>query len=228
MAPPASLLPPLLHQEDDLLVLDKPAGLAAHGGGGVEPRHSLLGRLLDRYRGTGITPWLVHRLDRDTSGCMVVALSERAKADMERLFRSGEVKKEYLALVRGVLPGPGTIDIPLPGRAGRKVPALTRYRVERAFPRSGVTLVAAEPETGRMHQLRLHFARVHRPLAGDEIHGDFAFNRAFRKRFGLKRQFLHARRVAFPWRGRTVAATAPLPDELKRVLSALQEGEAER
>jgi RluA family pseudouridine synthase len=215
-------LPPSLHEGDDLLILAKPAGLATHGGGSVPLRSTLLGRLQDHFQGTPTTPWLVHRLDRDTSGCIVVALTEKAKTEMEELFYAGTVKKEYLALVKGVFSGSGTIDIPLPGRAGKKVPALTRYRVERAFPASGVTLVACEPETGRMHQIRLHFARLHRPLVGDEIHGDFAFNKSFRKEFGLKRHFLHARRIAFPWRGRTISLTAPLPEDLKLVLEKLQ------
>jgi len=224
--PPAPRGFTILRETDDFWIVDKRAGFAVHDGPGIPPQRTLLARLAEYGAALGIAPQLVHRLDRDTSGCLVVAKNDRAVEFFRQAFARGQIHKEYLALVKGVFHGDGTISRPLPGRRGENASALTHYVVERSFARAGVTLVRAVIETGRMHQIRLHFAATHHPVAGDEVHGDFPFNRSLRKGLGLKRQFLHARRIRFEYRGDRVEATAPLPPDLQEVLGRLAELEA--
>ena len=210
-----------LFEDEDILVLNKQPGLAVHEGKGILKRHSLLGILEANYRPRGIVPRLVHRIDKETSGLLVVAKKEIVAKELARRFEGGEVKKEYLALVLGKLhPKEGSIDFPLPGREGGPVQALTRYKVEKELP--GASLVSVRIDTGRMHQIRLHFARLRRPVVMDNEHGDFAFNKQFRKAHGLKRQFLHAASIAFEYRGKMRKWTAPLPDDLARTLKSLE------
>jgi 23S rRNA pseudouridine955/2504/2580 synthase len=210
----------ILFEDDSLIVLNKPAGIAVHEGKTVAKGESLLGMLERRYRDRGIKPQLVHRLDKDTSGLLLAAKNERAAAHLEEAFASRAVEKEYLCLVAGRLAqNDGTIDLPLPGREGKPVRALTRYRVVQRF--SQVTLVRANIETGRLHQIRLHFARLGHPVVMDDQHGDFGFNRHFRKEYGLKRQFLHAHKLKLNYAGKQRAWTAPLPNDLEAVLREL-------
>jgi 23S rRNA pseudouridine955/2504/2580 synthase len=111
------------------------------------------------------------------------------------------------------------IDLPLPGRQGNPVHAVTHYHVSRQFP--DATLVRVKIDTGRLHQIRLHFAKLGYPVIMDEQHGDFAFNRRFRKQFGLKRQFLHAEKLALEHAGKLKQWMAPLPQDLTEVLKKL-------
>jgi 23S rRNA pseudouridine955/2504/2580 synthase len=211
----------IIFEDDDLLVLNKPAGLAVHEGKGILKRDSVLGALEESYRSRGITPKLVHRIDKDTSGVLVAAKNDEAAERFEKLFETGDVEKEYIVLVAGRLhPKHGAIEFPLPGRDGRDVSAVTRYRVEEEF--SDTTLVRVQIETGRMHQIRLHFAELGHPVVMDEEHGDFAFNKKFRKAYGLKRQFLHAATIGFEYRGKKRKWSAELPEDLARVLKELE------
>ncbi len=231
---PLSTVPPppkgffVLVETGDFWIVDKWAGFAVHGGKNVATARTLLAKLQEYGASQGIVPQLVHRLDQDTSGCLVVAKNDGAVEFFRQAFARGKVHKEYLALVKGVFRGEGTIDRRLPGRQGEKTTALTHYTVERSFPHLGVTLVRVVIETGRMHQIRLHFAATRHPVVGDELHGDFPFNRAFRKKTGLKRQFLHARHVHFDYNGKRVAATAPLPEDLQETLRRLSDLELAR
>jgi 23S rRNA pseudouridine955/2504/2580 synthase len=210
----------IVFEDDDLLVLNKPAGVAVHEGKGVLKRDTVLGRLEAAYRPRNIAPKLVHRIDKDTSGLLVAAKNDETAERLERLFESGGVEKEYLALVAGRLPAKrDTIDSPLPGREGGQVTAVTHYKVEKEFP--GATLARLRIDTGRMHQIRLHFAAIGHPVIMDDEHGDFAFNKEFRKKFGLKRQFLHAAMIAFEHRGKMRKWTAELPEDLTVALDAL-------
>lgn len=212
----------ILFEDDDILVINKQAGLAVHEGKEILKSQSLLGMLEATYRSQGILPRLVHRIDKETSGILVVAKKEAVAEDLEKRFEKGEVEKEYLALVLGrVHPKEGSIDFPIPGREGKPARALTRYRVERELP--GTSLVRVNMETGRMHQIRLHFARLGHPVVMDDRHGDFAFNKQFRKTHGLKRQFLHACTISFEHRGKKRTWNAPPPDDLTRTLSSLRE-----
>ena len=212
----------ILFEDDDILILNKHAGIAVHEGKEILKRHSLLGMLEATYRPKGIVPRLVHRIDKETSGLLVVGKKPQVVEDLEKRFEGGEVEKEYLALVVGQLPArEGSIDFPLPGREGSRVSALTHYRVERAYAQT--TLVRVRMKTGRMHQVRLHFAKLGHPIVMDVKYGDFTFNRQFRKSHGLKRQFLHASTIALEYRGKKRKWSAPLPDDLARALRSLAE-----
>ncbi len=226
-APPGKRTPPqsalaILFEDDDLLIINKPAGIAVHEGKAIFKCHSILGMLEETYRPIGIIPKLVHRIDKETSGLLVAAKKDDVAEELEKKFREGNVEKEYLSLVVGRLyPQEGRIDLPLIGRQGRPVSALTLYKVEKELP--GTTLVRIRTETGRMHQIRLHFAKIGHPVVMDGEHGDFAFNKVFRKARGLKRQFLHASSIAFEYRGEKRKWTAPLPENLIRTLESLAE-----
>jgi 23S rRNA pseudouridine955/2504/2580 synthase len=209
-----------VYEDDSLLVIDKPAGLAVHEGKTVGRLESVLGILQRRYRSTGIKPRLVHRLDKETSGVLLIAKDAEAERELLARFEAGSITKEYVCLVAGRLPADrGKIEFPLPGRAGTPVRAVTHYRVAKRF--SDTTLVRVSTETGRLHQIRLHFAQLGYPVVLDVQHGDFSFNKRFRRRYGLGRQFLHAAKLAVVYRGTQREWTAPLARDLDDVLRQL-------
>jgi len=215
----------VVYQDEHLLVVDKPAGLAVHPAPG-HPSGTLVNALLalcPDLSGIGgeLRPGIVHRLDKDTSGLMVVAKSDAAHQELSRQWKARSVRKGYLALVAGrPAPAEGVVDAPV-GRDPRNrkrmaiVPggraARTRYRTLRAVV--GDTLVELFPETGRTHQIRVHMAALGHPLVGDALYG----HRDPR----LPRQFLHAHSLAFvhPATGRRMEFASPLPEELARLLS---------
>ncbi len=217
----------ILMETEDLLVVDKPAGLAVHGGSGVN-----LG-LIEALRAarSDVFLELVHRLDRGTSGCLLVARKRRALKDLQRQLREGGVEKTYLALVLGSWPkGLDRIDAPLrkstlgsgerivrPHVEGKQ--AITHFRVVRRF--AAATLLEVGLETGRTHQIRVHCQLAGHPLAGDDKYGRDDDNEYFRS-LGLKRMFLHAHRLAFKAvDGSKVAVESPLPDDLALFLETL-------
>ena len=210
----------IIFEDDEIIVLNKPAGIAVHEGKDVLKRHSLLGKLETRYRPQGIVPRLVHRLDKDTSGVLIAAKKEETSRQFESLFADGSVQKEYVCLLVGRLQqDEGTIDFRLSGREGKPVRALTRFRVAKRF--SETTLVRVNIATGRMHQIRLHFARFGHPIVMDDQHGDFSYNKKFRKAYGLRRQFLHASKLTIEHRGKRRSWTALLPADLTKTLELL-------
>ncbi len=230
--PPPPAGPAILFEDPGLLVLDKPAGSAVHGGVG------LAGGVIDALRAArpGEYLELAHRLDRDTSGCLLVARSPDARDELDALFRRGGVEKRYTALLGGALEGgPVRVDAPLrtdQRRGGERTvkvgsggkPALSEFTPERVFARRA-TLVGVLLETGRMHQIRVHSAYLGHPVAGDAKYGDRAFNARMRE-LGLRRMFLHARSVTLEWpAGEMLRVTAPLPPELVQVLARLDEAE---
>lgn len=211
----------IIYEDESLLVLNKPAGIAVHEGKTVRKKDSLLGMLEASYRERGIKPQLVHRLDKDTSGLLLVAKNSQIAKELENSFETREVEKEYLCLVVGRLANNlGKIDFPLPGREGNPVRALTRYRVVKKF--SETTLVRVAIETGRLHQIRLHFAKLGYPVVLDDQHGDFAFNKRFRREYGLKRQFLHAEKLRLNYQGQPREWTATLARDLAQTLQSLE------
>lgn len=225
---PATRNPPdrakldIIFEDDEILILNKPAGIAVHEGKGILKRDTIIGMIESRYRSRGIVPSLVHRLDKKTSGVLVIAKSESAQKELEAAFENEKIEKEYLCLVAGRLQEKeGKIDTPLPGREGKPVRALTRYRIEAKF--SEATLVKVWISTGRMHQIRLHFAKLGYPIVMDDQHGDFAFNKKFRKAYGLKRQFLHAARLKLEYRRKSRVWVAALPADLQQTLNALKQ-----
>jgi 23S rRNA pseudouridine955/2504/2580 synthase len=210
----------IVFEDDSLLVINKPADLAVHEGKTVSKQESLLGILESQYRDRGIKPQLVHRLDKDTSGLLLVAKNQQAATELASSFETGKVDKEYLCLVVGRLQtNEGTIDFPLPGRDGKPIRALTRFRVVKRY--SAVTLLRVASETGRLHQIRLHFAKLGYPVVKDDQHGDFGFNKRFRKEFALKRQFLHAEKLRLNYAGKNREWTAPLAKDLQKTLQLL-------
>lgn len=213
----------ILFEDRNLLVINKKAGIAVHEGKDISFQQSLIGQLQTYYKDKGVTPYLVHRLDKDTSGCLVVAKNEETAKDFEAIFEKGSLQKEYLALVKGIVKEKkGRIDIPLPGRDGTLVSALTFFQVEKIFPEEQLSLLRVQIETGRMHQIRIHLSKIGHPIVMDNQYGDFAFNKEFRKNYGLKRQFLHAEKIEFEYKGKLKSVTAPLPVDLKKTLQYME------
>lgn len=221
----------ILYEDDGLLVVDKPAGLAVHGGSGVSLGLIEALRLL---RPEARFLELVHRLDRDTSGCIMVAKKRSALTALHSALRggeAGEVDKRYLALVVGQWPQQRrSVEAPLEKntlRSGERMvrvsadgkAALTEFEVLERF--AGATLVEARPITGRTHQIRVHARYAGHPLAGDEKYGDRAAEAPLRA-LGLKRLFLHARSLSFPWGGRRLTLRAELDPELQKLLENLR------
>jgi tRNA pseudouridine65 synthase len=209
---------PILFQDDALVAVAKPAGLAVHRGT-AHDRVVVLTLVRDRL-GRHVYP--VHRLDRATSGVVVLALSPGVARRVQERFAAGEVEKRYLALVRGIPPEAGVIDHPVPrAPGGSRVPAVTEFRRLGVFER--YALVEAVPRTGRLHQIRRHFKHLSHPLIGDVRYGKGEHNRLFRERFGLHRLALHALMIAFahPEDGRPLAIFAPVPADLAGPLAAM-------
>jgi 23S rRNA pseudouridine1911/1915/1917 synthase len=225
------------HEDDHLLVVAKPPGLVVHPGPG-HPTGTLVNALLGRP-GTSLStgggdagrPGIVHRLDKDTSGLLLVAKDDATHQALARDLAAHRVERHYLALVQGRLPADtGTVDAPV-GRhprdrkrmavvtGGRH--AVTHWRVLETFP--AVQLVEATLETGRTHQVRVHLASLRHPLAGDRTYGA---DPTLATRLGLTRPFLHAWRLAFthPTTGTRVDLTEPLPPDLQPVLDHLRSG----
>ena len=228
----------LLYEDEHLLAIDKPAGVAVHGGSGVS--FGVIEQLR-RARPQARLLELVHRLDRETSGVLLVAKKRSALKALQEQFRQRSTGKTYLALVLGDWPERLTrLDAPLHktlvpgGQAGegeRRVrvvgtdhpdamPALTLVRVAARAP--GHTLLAVTIKTGRTHQIRVHLAHAGHPIAGDDKYGDFEANRQLHKA-GLRRMFLHAWRldVLHPAQGQRLQLAAPLPAELCAAFTAL-------
>ena len=218
----------VVYEDDDVLVVDKPAGMVVH----PAPGHpigtlvnALLGRMPELARiEDGLRPGIVHRLDKDTSGLMVVAKSRRSHDYVARQLKERAVRKVYTALVEGRLePSEGTVEAPI-GRDPRNRKrmavvqggrdAQTAFGILKRLP--GYTLVEAQPKTGRTHQIRVHFASLGHPLAGDGVYGA--------RDIGLGRHFLHAGVLGFrlPGDGRYVEHRAQLPPELSAALAGLQ------
>ena len=227
-APPPPDLP-ILYEDADILVIDKPAGLAVHPGAASHVTATVAD--FARPRTTDADPdrpGIVHRLDRDTSGLLIIAKNASAKAFMQAAFKNREVHKAYQLLVVGRLEqDAAVIKLPL-GRDPAKPlqqavsaggrDATTAYEATRFF--SGYTYVVARPETGRTHQLRVHFAALGHPVAGDIAYGPP------KRPLGIKRQFLHASDIEFTApSGERLKLQSPLPLDLQKVLDTLEAAE---
>jgi 23S rRNA pseudouridine1911/1915/1917 synthase len=230
--PPQELKPEaiplkIIYEDDDLLVVDKPAGITVHPAPG-HPGHTLVNAILAHFPhladiGDSLRPGVVHRLDKDTSGVMLVAKNAKAQANLSKQFKSHSVTKAYLALVKGKLePEEGVIEADI-GRdprhrqrmavvaQGRE--ARTDYRVVEYL--GNYTLLEVMPETGRTHQIRVHLAAIGFPVVGDKVYGV--------KSEYLTRQFLHASLLGFklPASGEYVEFESELPEDLKQALEAI-------
>jgi 23S rRNA pseudouridine1911/1915/1917 synthase len=221
----------LAYEDEHLLVVDKPAGISVHPGAGRSS--GTLANALVAYGARGgeapERPGIVHRLDRDTSGLMVVARSEAAFLGLRRMVRRHEIEREYLALVRGrPRSRKGTIEAPI-GRDRRHPTkrsletdkphaAITHFELRELFARHA--LLGVRLETGRTHQIRVHLAAINLPVAGDSTYG-------VANDLDLERQFLHACRLAFrhPITGEEIEVSSSLPADLERALARAPAGE---
>ncbi len=229
-APESGLVPeavPLTvrYEDEHLLVVDKPAGVVTHpskGHSGGTLVHGLLERAI-RGGDDPTRPGIVHRLDRDTSGLLVVARSERAHRRLQRMLRERQIDRRYLSLVHGRTPPALTVDRPV----GRDPRVRTRMSTRAVEGREAVThlrlledlaafsLIEARLETGRTHQIRVHLEAVGHPVVGDPVYGRRP------ETLGLERQFLHSARLAFPHpeTGEPIEVESPLPADLKGALA---------
>ncbi len=221
----------VLYEDESTIAIDKPAGMVVHAGAGVHSG-TLVNALLHRFaalssEGGELRPGIVHRLDRYTSGVLLVARDDRAHRDLAAQFASRQVEKSYVALVHGAVKGvSGRIEAPIArdpvrrvrmtarGRGGR--PALTEYRVARRW--DGFTLLDVRIATGRTHQIRVHVASIGHPVAGDRLYGAPASALGPPGRY-----FLHARRIRFrsPATGEAVVVESPLAPDLEAWLAKL-------
>ena len=222
----SSLAETVIFEDKHFLVIDKPSGIASHGGSGVS--HGAIELLRAARPHESLE--LVHRLDRDTSGVLVLAKSRAGLTGLQAAIRAGEVTKQYLCLMVGH-PPKAKFDVNAPLRksilqGGERMvrvsedgkPALTFFREMEQYP--GARLMQATLGTGRTHQIRVHAAHVGHPLAGDPKYGDRDMNKRFRE-MGLQRLFLHASHLSFELDGRLYSFSAPLPDDLKTFLDVL-------
>lgn len=218
----------ILFEDDDLLVIDKPAGMAVHPGTGTPPGTTLIERV-QQDLGTSpslFQPALAHRLDRGTSGVVVVAKTRKTLLDVQQQIQSKQASKEYLALVEGIPDRPkGVVKERLQridsrdhgaksviARDGEGVEAETRWKIRKRYP--GYALLEVQILSGRLHQIRAHMASIGHPIAGDDRYGQA-------KTFGLKRPFLHASRLGLRLWGRDVWFDSPLPPDLEAVLAKI-------
>lgn len=242
LAPAPDIPLRIVYEDDDLLIVDKPAGLVVHASPGHHDGDTLVNALLARAGGSeygGIAgvarPGIVHRLDRDTSGLLMVAKHDAAQRSLMAQLKARRIRKTYQALVAGsVSAAVGRIEAPI-GRDPKHrtrmavVPdgraSVTGYRVRERF--AGWTLLELDLVTGRTHQIRVHLDGIGHPVAGDPVYGTGTSRRGPE---GLDRLFLHAWRLelAAPGDGHLIRATAPLPGELEAVLYGLRQAETAR
>jgi len=223
----------ILYEDDALLVLNKPSGVAVHGGSGIS--HGVIEQLRHGRPPSGFLE-LVHRLDRDTSGVLLLAKKRSALTALHEQLRSGRVQKYYLALVCGqwrnvkqsvklalnkyvLASGERRVSV---GKDGDGMASHTVFRLKQHWRE--FSLLEAELKTGRTHQIRVHLAHLGYPIAGDDKYGDFAHNKTLAKQ-GLKRMFLHAYKVVIehPRSGEEMIFEAPLPEELQVFLKCLDD-----
>jgi 23S rRNA pseudouridine1911/1915/1917 synthase len=228
-APKAQRMPlKIVHEDADVIVLDKPAGLAVHPGAG-QPDRTLLNALLAHAPKLAGVPraGIVHRLDKDTSGLLVVAKTVEAQADLVKQLASRSMRRIYLAVVQGDPPASGSIDAPV-GRdvrsrvrmavTHRGKPARTTFRVVERFGHAA--LLECRLETGRTHQIRVHLQHIRHPLVGDPV-----YRRGTRHGLSFPRQALHAAELTLthPRTGKAMTWRAPLPRDMKRLVQELRD-----
>jgi tRNA pseudouridine65 synthase len=211
-----------LYRDEVLVVVNKPSGLSAHRGLASEHGDYVLTRVRDSVQKP---VYLVHRLDRATSGAIALVLDARWVEPLQRAFQEERVQKRYLALARGVLPTEVRVDYAVP--RSLELPQ-DRQEAQTDFVLRGVyanrySLVEARPRTGRYHQIRRHLKHIHHPIIGDTTYGDGKENRRFREQFGLLRLALHASSLALPHpaSGELLEIEAPLLPDLSEPLSAM-------
>jgi 23S rRNA pseudouridine1911/1915/1917 synthase len=230
----------VLYEDEDLVVLDKAAGMVVHPARGT-PHSTVVNALMHRLASSLPRLGLVHRLDKDTSGCLVVARTDRALQALQAQWKGRTVEKVYLAVCHGALASQGRLDTPygrhprdrtrFTGKRDAARRAVTEWRVLERFG-DDATLAEVRLDTGRTHQIRVHLAEAGHPLLGDAVYGGVRRERrapaglAARAAAAAGRQALHAARLTFdhPRTGRRLSFEAPLPPELRRALELLRAG----
>jgi len=229
----------IVYEDEELLVINKPPGLVVHPGAGNR-EHTLLNALLHHHPPAAHLPraGIVHRLDKDTSGLLVVAKTERTRMRLVRALQKRAVEREYIAIVNGVLVAGGNVDAPIGRHAHDRLrmavtesgkSALTQYRVLKRY--RAHTLLQLKLESGRMHQIRVHMAHLHYPIVGDPVYGGRlrlpkgASERLVQALRGFKRQALHAAKLAFdhPANGERMQWAASTPSDMGDLMEALAE-----
>jgi 23S rRNA pseudouridine955/2504/2580 synthase len=219
----------IIYEDDDLLILNKPSGMPVHGG--TEVSYGVIDALR-KARPQAKCLELAHRLDKETSGCLLIAKKRSVLKVLHEMFRENKVKKEYLCLTKGAWQAGShrRVEAPLKKnilQSGERMVhvnhegkyALTEFLAEETF--SELTLVRAILHTGRTHQIRVHLQYIHHPIVGDEKYGDKFLNKSLRAK-GLFRMFLHAQTLAFTLPGgKRLSVVAPLPDDLEKFLEVL-------
>ncbi|MDO4776953.1 MAG: 23S rRNA pseudouridine(1911/1915/1917) synthase RluD [Cardiobacteriaceae bacterium] len=238
-AQPEAIPLDIVHADADIIVINKPAGLVVHPAVG-NPRGTVLNALLHHFPETRQLPraGIVHRLDKDTSGLMVVARSLRAHTSLVQQLQSREMHRTYLALVHRYVTAGNTIDLPMARHHKDRTrmavrpdgkEAITHYRIEERF--GELTLLRVQLETGRTHQIRVHMAEIHHPLVGDPVYGNKTLvpkgmDDHLRERIiTFPRQALHATELELehPGSGEYLAFSAPLPDDMAALLEELRQ-----
>jgi 23S rRNA pseudouridine1911/1915/1917 synthase len=236
---PESIPLNLVHEDRDVWVIDKPVGLVVHPGAG-NPSHTLQNALLGRDPALASLPraGIVHRLDKDTSGLLVVARTAEAHTSLTRQLLARSVSRDYVAVSVGVMTGGGTIDEPIGRHRTDRLrmairsdgrPAVTHYRVIERF--RAHTLLSVKLDTGRTHQIRLHLSHLRYPIVGDPVYGGrFALPRGATAPLidmlrGFKRQALHATALAFdhPRTGKRLTLQSPMPSDFAQLLGVLRD-----
>lgn len=224
---------PVLYQDDHFVAVSKPAGMFVHR---TEKDWRVRDVLVQLLRDQLQQPvFLIHRLDRPTSGVVLLGLSSEAAAAVSELFRERQVRKEYVALVRGHTADTGSVNRPLTSPEvvqTEPLPATTEFSTESRFeipecsdrfPTTRCSLVRAIPRTGRFHQIRRHLNGIDHPVIGDTSHGDSRQNKFYRKTFHIRRLMLHAAELSLkhPYTSEQLCVTAPLSPDMDDALSSL-------
>ncbi len=223
----------ILYQDEYMVAINKPHNLLVHQSSIARDATEFALQILRDQIGHWVSP--VHRLDRKTAGVLLFALDKETEKLMNQQFANGLISKKYLAIVRGFTADEQDIDYPLRKENGTLQDAFTSYKtlartqINLAFgnnPTSRYSLVQAKPTTGRMHQLRKHFAHIHHPIIGDRPHGCNKQNKLFKDKWAMDTMMLHAAEIAFnhPITQQNLVITAQLSDEFKRVLGFLKFG----
>lgn len=210
----------IVYEDKDILIINKPAGIPLHPGKGVHIA-TLIEGLIYYGQQNNFKPYLVHRLDKHTSGILIVAKNLESSRLLSNIISSREIEKEYITLVVGKTNKNGKIDLPIDGKD-----SLTIYNTIETFNTDlgFFSLLSVNIKTGRKHQIRRHFSLIGYPVVGDDVYGNKKLNREFKRHFGLKRYFLHCKKMSFSFNGKKIEAIANLPEDLKNVIKKLKEG----
>lgn len=221
----------ILFEDEYLMVIDKPAGIIVHPGNGVSSgtiAHGMLFYLGGKTDMNDQRPGIVHRLDKDTSGVLLLAKNQSIHTQLSQLFEHRKVEKHYTCLVAGLLPKSGTIDSPITRHPHErnKMSISSHIHARNAITHFDVleysekfSYIDCHIITGRTHQIRVHLSSIHHPIIGDTLYGNSSLNAFFYKEFALTRQFLHARSITFqhPITQKILTIEAPLPQELSEI-----------